>query len=265
MQEYKLTSMPTQLKNELKELNVDIIEEKFAKCKSWLLYSEEAIDELLSKHNVGFVVVDVADTGWETLWRNYLEDGWLTDNVYYTFDLTNSEKKYKDKRKVIKINPALAFGTGGHATTKLAARLLEEVAHSNTVLDIGTGSGILAILAAKYKAKRVFAFDLDAVAMKNALENVTYNKCNKLHLWAGEICSVNLNYEFDVVVANIISSVLLEIHPVVMAMNPKYVVYSGILKKESMEVLNKMITHDYEPELIIDMNEWCAVRFKRLS
>jgi ribosomal protein L11 methyltransferase len=259
MFEYRLTTMPLALKRELKKLKIDLVQESFRRRRSWLLYSRKDISPLLKLHSVEFTKERIEDTGWDTRWRNFLEDGWLTDKVYYCFE----PKKFDDGRHVIEINPALAFGTGGHATTQIAARLLEPIAKGQEVLDVGTGSGILAILASMMGAKRVFACDIDAVAIKNAKENIAINKCSNIFLWAGGVDSVNTDFRSGIVVANIISSVLAKIHPHIITLHPKYIIYSGILQREGGEFFSTIKTHGYEPEAVLHIGEWSGIRLKR--
>lgn len=261
MREYRIASMPTILKKELATLGFNIIEEKFSNRKSWLLYSECPIEPLLDQSGVAYEVKDVADSGWETLWHNYLQSGWLTDNAYYCFQ----DKVFDDNRTIIRINPALAFGTGNHATTQIAARLLEPVVKGQTVLDIGTGSGILAILAEKNAAKEVYACDTDKVAVQNAKENIGLNSCGKIRLWAGGVESINPNTKITVVSANIITSVLLQLHPHILTLNPKYIIYSGIMKKEGDDFLASINMHGYQPDALLHMGEWSGLRFKMVS
>jgi len=120
-----------------------------------------------------------------------------------------------ESRLGIKIYPGQGFGTGTHESTRIAAFALEaelEANNSNfvSVLDVGTGSGILAILAAKMGAARILALDIDNEALANARENCDHNLvCDQIIL---ENCSINkVQEEFTLVVANIIAPVLLQL------------------------------------------------------
>ncbi|MDR0454418.1 MAG: 50S ribosomal protein L11 methyltransferase [Deferribacteraceae bacterium] len=260
MLEYRLSSMPASLKKKLTGQGINIIEEKFNQRKSWLLYVTSNIDRLLNRYEIDYIHQDIKDTGWDTLWRDYIKDGWLTDNVYFCFE----NKDFRDKRLSIQINPALAFGTGGHSTTQIAARLLERVANRRTVLDIGTGSGILAILASLTGAKKVFACDTDSVAIMNAKENTGLNSRDNIYLWTGGIESFAVKSKPSVVVANIISSVLKCLHPYVLALNPEYIIYSGLTLKEKDKFFSSIPTKGYKPDEILVINEWCGIRFKMI-
>jgi ribosomal protein L11 methyltransferase len=260
MLQYRLTVMPTPLKRALKKLPIEIAKESFKRKKSWLLYSHKDISPILKEHNVEFKKENIADTGWEIRWRDYIQDGWLTDNAYYCFE----PKSVGAGKIAIQINPALAFGTGSHATTQIAARLMENHVKGQTVLDIGTGSGILAILASMSGAHTVFACDIDPIAIKNATENITLNKCKNIHLWAGGIESINPKFKPNVVVANIISSVLQTIHPQIVTLHPKYIIYAGILKKDGGNFFSSIKTHKYEPESILHIKEWSGILLKKV-
>ncbi|MDR2400414.1 MAG: 50S ribosomal protein L11 methyltransferase [Deferribacteraceae bacterium] len=250
--------MSEHLRRELEELSVQIAEEKFGRKTSWLLYAEISLDPLLAAKDIVFEKKTVDDSGWENLWQNYIEEGWLTEKVYYCF----KEKFFDDGRIPVFINPSLAFGTGSHPTTKLAARLLEKVAKAAIMLEIGTGSAILSIMASKLGYKAVYACDNDVRALKNAKENVDANCCENVFLWAGSVTSVKPTLKPYLVVANIITSALKEIHPYILTLHPKYIIYSGILKKEGNTFISSIDTHGYQPDEVLHSKEWSGIRLK---
>lgn len=118
----------------------------------------------------------------------------------------------------IVIDPAMAFGTGEHATTRGVVRLLQQLGQTpDVVADLGAGSAVLAICAAKLGARRVTAIELDEDAIPNAEENVAVNGvANRVHVLEGDAAVIlPLIAPVDLVLANIISSVLLELLPVI--------------------------------------------------
>jgi ribosomal protein L11 methyltransferase len=258
MYEYRLYGMSLELKQELDRHEIQLAEELFHRRKSWLVYTERELDELIKAFDISFDRKNTESVGWETNWLNYIEDGWLTDKVFYCFRDVN----FDDDRVVIRINPALAFGTGSHPTTKLAAKLLERVIKSASILDIGTGSGILSIMASKLGCKTVYACDNDPQAIMNAKENIALNGCDDVYIWAGGIESVKPTLKPQVVVANILMPTLQQIHPQVLTLHPKFIVYSGILKKDGSDFVSSIYTYGYELEQVVHMNEWSAVSFK---
>jgi ribosomal protein L11 methyltransferase len=119
---------------------------------------------------------------------------------------------------VIVIDPKMAFGTGEHASTRGALRLLESrVRPGATVLDVGTGSAVLGIAAARLGARVVDAVEMDADALINAHENVAVNDCaGRVHLAEATVDDAWLESRaarYDIIVANILSSVLVPLLP----------------------------------------------------
>ena len=165
-----------------------------------------------------------------------------------------------DPAKTIIVEPGMAFGTGEHATTRGVLRLLPKVLRAgDTVADLGAGSAVLAIAAAKGGASTVIAIELDEDAMSNADENVQRNGvADRVHLLCGD-ASVLLPFfaPVRVVLANIISSVHVEMLPVVTQClaTDGVVIISGILQAEREEMLRhlaasgwRMIDDDSEGE-----------------
>ncbi len=259
MIEYRLLNMPQGLAELLEEAEIFVAEEEFKGEKSYLIYSYDDISDILNELNIEYTSTHAEETGWEDKWKEYIKEDWLTDNVYFIFE----PKSFEDGRKTIYINPALAFGTGAHATTKIAARLLEKVSTGNTVLDIGTGSGILAILASKSGATHVEAFDIDEQALPNCIENINNNNCDNIKAWAGELSDIKQENTYDVICANIISSVLLTLNDKIISHANKYIVYSGILISESKEVIEKLSVDGFVVDEYLEMNEWCGVRLRK--
>ena len=115
----------------------------------------------------------------------------------------------------IRLDPGMAFGTGQHATTQLALELLEiAIADTDVVADIGTGSGILSIAAAKLGAKRVDAVDLDETTIPIAQSNIQLNKVDSvIRLYQGDGLNALERQKYPLIVANILTKVLLPMIP----------------------------------------------------
>ena len=141
-------------------------------------------------------------SSWD-LWKKKLKKVRVSDRII----IRPPWEKHRptDSEIVIEINPSLAFGTGHHESTRLCIRLIErllDAPYSKRVLDAGCGSGILSIVAAKLGAKRVVAFDMDKVAVKEAKENLKRNSISdKVNLVCGYIESIK--GKFDLMIANI--------------------------------------------------------------
>lgn len=178
-------------------------------------------------------VADVPPIDWSEAWKSSLDahdvgslvvtPPWLADQY--------------DPATTIVIDPGMAFGTGEHATTRGVMRLLGGVMkRGDTVADLGAGSAVLAIAAAKLGASRVYAIELDEEAIPNANENVARNHVSGIvHVFQGDATSLlPLVAPVRIVLANIISSVLEELLPVIADSIELggAVILSGILAEE---------------------------------
>ena len=158
----------------------------------------------------GFSYVD--DEDWANNWKSYYEEFRLSDRIVIcpSWIEEGDAELEKGAIKVI-LDPGSAFGTGTHETTAMCAEILDRVIKPDTtVLDLGTGSGILAIIASKLGAKSVDAVDIDSMAVKVAEENAKINDCSNIECYTGELKSVK-NAPYDLIVANIIADVIAEI------------------------------------------------------
>ena len=164
---------------------------------------------------------------------------------------------------VLRISPGLAFGTGRHVTTKMAARLLCRVIEPGMhVLDLGCGTGILAILAARLGAERVVAVDNDPLAVQKALEEVEKNRVDVNVVLSDAFDKVEGIY--DVIVSNMYAEILLEIVKKAknFLYNGGYLILSGILREKSLAIANVAQAYDYELIENLGDGEWCAMLLK---
>lgn len=163
---------------------------------------------------------------------------------------------------VIEIDPGMAFGTGTHHTTASCILCLEDyITPGCTVLDVGTGSGILAVVAAKLGAAYVQAVDYDAVAVRVAHENIVLNKVeNKVSVQQGDLLQ-GIDQTADVLLANIVADVILRLLPEVPArINTGGVfIASGIIEQRFAEVSEAMLQQDFVLEKIIEDAGWVTV------
>lgn len=210
---------------------------------------------------VGFS--DVDDEDWSTAWKKYYKPIQIAENII--IKPSWEEYCHTDKEIVIELDPGMAFGTGTHETTKMCAEFLQKYMEEDfKVLDLGCGSGILSIIAAKLLAKNVYAIDIDEVAVRVSNENSILNKTEDIvKTDVGIIDNVPVE-KYDIVVANIIASVIVDISSQV----PQYLdkgglfVTSGIIKERKEEVIEAYTNNGFE---LIDENElgeWVAMVFK---
>jgi ribosomal protein L11 methyltransferase len=170
---------------------------------------------------------------------------------------------------IILLDPGMAFGTGTHATTSLCVRLIETyLKKEDTVLDIGTGSGILLIAAGKLGAKEALGIDSDAVAVTVARENLERNELdsNRFQAVAGDLAT-GVHHRYNLVVANILSEVilvLLDQVPQVLAPNGIFIC-SGIIEENRDSVVDKMKRLGFEILTVQSEDGWVAIAGKSPS
>jgi len=165
----------------------------------------------------------------------------------------------KENKINIIIDPALAFGSGHHETTRSCVKAIKKyVKRGDTFFDIGCGSGILGIVAAKLGAK-VDACDTDPLAVKSTKENYELNNVEYQNVFEGSANSSDKKY--DVVVANIIADVLIFIASDIKKRVNKYLILSGIIEKYKDKVLKKYKEFELVEE--IKENEWVTLVLER--
>lgn len=180
-----------ELTNKLKKLELGI-HELFQRYPHWVVQTEG---------------VSLKEEDWATAWKAYYKP--IRIGKHFLIKPTWEQADLLPGDVVLELDPGMAFGTGTHPTTTLCLRALEDmIKPGQDVFDLGTGSGILAIAAAKLGAK-VEAVDLDSVAIKVAQENVNLNQVNdRVRVLHGDLGTV-LTGQADIVIANIIADVIL--------------------------------------------------------
>jgi ribosomal protein L11 methyltransferase len=217
------------------------------------------------KHTVG----EVNEADWENEWKKYFKP--LLIGEHLVIKPSWEEYDNPDNKIVLEIDPASAFGTGQHATTRLALELLEKhVSVGDCVLDIGCGSGILSAAASILGAKTIAAIDVCENAVKITKETLEINKIKDYKLYCGNVTDdVNLlnnlcseiGSDFDVVVANIVADVIIAMYDVfieVCLSSASKLILSGIIAPRLPEVLSVI-----EPKFNIietrESEEWYAL------
>ena len=185
-------------------------------------------------------VLGTDEDEWSTAWKKYYKSTPLTRRLVVVPSWETYEKRPGEL--VVSMDPGMAFGTGTHETTRLCAQLLEDyLSAGDRMLDVGSGSGILAICAAKLGASECLACDIDPVAVRTEEENVRRNGCANIRCITSDLLSeirVSDAGVFDVVTANIVADVIIKLAPELPPFMKKggRLIASGIIEPRAQEV-----------------------------
>jgi len=215
----------------------------------------------------------IKEEDWGKVWKSFFTSFQITPKLTIKPSWEEAKKQNQDdnEKHVIEMDPGLAFGTGHHASTQLALLLLEELLQNNKgkltdILDVGTGSGILAMGCALSGAKQVLAIDNDPDAIETAKGNITRNRLAHIVTVSGQdIASIQPG--FDLLVANITHDTLAELaKPLTGLLAPKgYLVLSGILKGDQENSIRKIYTEQGFNNLKnLAKEEWVALQFQKI-
>lgn len=210
-------------------------------------------------------VVGVNEEDWANSWKQYYKPLEIGERIV----IVPAWEKYEPKETdvIVTMDPGMAFGTGSHETTRLVIGLLEKYTKKGErVLDVGCGSGILAICASKLGAGECKAYDIDEVAVKVTRENIEINDCNNITCDQSDLLKqVDLDGgKYDLVCANIVADIILRMLPDVgKYMNDGAVLLaSGIICERSDDVKVGFDKYGFEIiEEVVD-NGWCAFAVK---
>jgi ribosomal protein L11 methyltransferase len=213
----------------------------------------------------------MADRNWNAEWEAHLQPIEISDR--FLIVQKNKEVSPKPGQIVIEINPKMSFGTGYHATTRLMLRQMEELdLQERRIMDIGTGTGVLAIAARKLGNRYpILAFDNNAWAAENAVENAEENKTDNIRIElidAEEELVANLKDGYDLILANINKNVIDRILPVIRNSAPlAQVLLSGILVYDEPWLKKLLKRLGYSNVRTIYEDEWlsCLVRAENPS
>ena len=231
---------------------------------------QEALDELKEWMDIGAGTVEVDETediDWINNWKKYFHQ-FTIGNLLITPSWEEIKPEDKDK-KVLHIDPGTAFGTGMHETTQLCIKQLwKYVTPETRLLDVGTGSGILGIVALLYGADHIVGTDLDPCAEPAVAENLEMNglTADKFDFYLGNLISDKeiqdtVGYDYDIVMANILAEVLVPLMPAAAAAVKAggVVITSGILKEKAGMVEAAMREAGLTVVETTTQGEWASV------
>ena len=203
---------------------------------------------------------------WSTAWKKYYKPTRVGERIV----VVPSWEQYdeKDGDVIIDMDPGMAFGTGTHETTRLCASLLEKnVKNGDYMLDVGSGSGILAIIAKKLGAAYCAGCDIDEVAVRTEKENAVRNNCDIDFYKSDLLDSVSLHDDrlYDIVTANIVADIIIRMSGDIgkFIRTNGLIVVSGIIVEREKEVDDAMIAGGFSKVSAEYENGWCACLFSK--
>ena len=235
----------------------------------------EALDDLRNFMDIGEATIEESQTedkDWINNWKQYFHQFYVDDILIVP---SWEEIKEEDKDKMIlHIDPGTALGTGMHETTQLVIRQLKKYVTPDTeMLDVGTGSGILGIVALKFGAKHVLGTDLDPCAVPAVAENKEANQIadETFDMVIGNIIDDKAiqdqaGYEkYDIVTANILADVLIPLTPVIVNQMKKgaYYITSGILDVKEEVVVEAVKAAGLTVVEVTHQGEWVSVTARK--
>ena len=210
-------------------------------------------------------ISEVNEEDWATAWKKYYHPVKISER----FTIVPTWEDYtpvSTDELIIELDPGMAFGTGTHPTTVMCLQALEKVVKkSDSVVDVGTGSGVLSVGAALLGASQVHALDLDLVAVNSAKENVELNKVDHLvEVFHGNLLDT-VKEPADVVVANILAEIIMTFTDDAFSIVKPggYFVTSGIIGAKKEDVKGALTASGFEIEEVLMMEDWVAIIAKR--
>jgi ribosomal protein L11 methyltransferase len=228
------------------------------------LYVHDTVIQLLEQMNIasGYTIQTIPEQNWNAVWESNFEPVVIAGQCYVRAPFHKPEPQYPIE---LLIEPQMSFGTAHHETTsQMIALMLNEDFEGKDVLDMGCGTGILAVLAIKRGAQNAWAIDNDEWAYRNSLENTVRNNTQKIEVLCGDASLLSQLPKLDIILANINRNILLA----------DIQFYNKSLKKNGLLFLSGFYEHDLpsiESEAskhhlkltnYITQNNWVAARFQ---
>jgi len=251
---YLEDSEPSRL--QLKDIKLDLMK----------LKSDELYGNLGDEIHFGRLYLEenlVDDEGWKENWSEHFKQVRLTDSLEVKSTLAYPDVT-PDEHTIV-LDPGMAFGTGTHETTALCAILMEKYGcKDKIVLDIGCGSGILSIAAARLGSHKVIGVDIDPIAVETAHENVVRNQCAKwVTIMEGDLTK-GLDVKAQIVVANLVAELVMGLAASVKPClaDGGIFISSGILNEKQAAVVSALSQQGFEILEILEKGDWCAIAAK---
>ena len=223
------------------------------------LFNQEALSELLDVFQIKAEVLTIDKQNWNILWESNFNPMQVDQFVGVR---ASFHEPIKNVVHELIITPKMSFGTGHHGTTYSVMKLMESINfNGKKVIDFGTGTGILAILAEKLGSVSILGVDNDTWCIENAIENVQVNQCKYIQISLAD--TILTNEKFDIIIANINRHILeanMLLFPQIIL--PKGIlVLSGLLESDELEMIELCKEQGFKHEQTLSKDGWVAIQF----
>lgn len=230
-------------------------------------FDEEAVNDLIvsclaeASFSVDWTYLEIPPVNWNENWEKSFEPVQVGDlSIVAPFHGSEHRKKW-----VIEIEPKMSFGTGHHQTTFLMCQTMHQLVFAEKkVLDMGSGTGILAIYSEMLGAKAISAVDIEPWAVENSLENIARNNCHAIKVSLGDIANVS-EADFDIVLANINKNIL-RLHLPTYAqkmVSHGDLLLSGFFTADNQELIELATSLNFTLQHIYEKENWSCLHFKK--
>lgn len=225
---------------------------------------KEAIDNLrlydidTGGHSV--TISEVNEEEWATAWKKYYKPVKISEKV--TVVPTWEQYEAAKDEIVVELDPGMAFGTGTHPTTRMCIQAIEKVLKpGDRMIDVGCGSGVLAIAAAKLGASQVTALDLDEVAVNSTRFNVTLNKVEDVVRVSQNNLLEGVTETADVITANLLAEIIARLPGDARRLTKPggFFIASGIIQAKARQIEDQLVAHGFTIVERLEIQDWVAL------
>lgn len=206
-------------------------------------------------------LAELDDDSWADVWKKYYHPVRLTRYLTIVPSWESYTPETTDE-KVIKLDPGRAFGTGTHPTTKLALQALETVVRGGeTMIDVGTGSGVLSIAAKYFGVAQIAAYDVDAEAVKAAEENLALNDMQDAITVGANDLLAGIKTKVELITANILAEIIVPLIPQAYeCLKPGGIfIISGIIADKKDLIVSELEAKGFVIDQILNMKDWYSI------
>lgn len=247
----------------LSEMHFEGFEEQARQLKAFIpldLYDEEMLHTLAEKMQLNYSATELPDVNWNHVWESNFQPVIIGDCALRA----SFHQPIKNIQHEIIVTPKMSFGTGHHATTFMMIQQMQAIDFKDTiVLDFGTGTGILAILAYKLGAAKIVAIDNDSFSIENAAENFINNNIDGIELKMAD--NANAEGVFDIILANITRNIIQENFRLFNLQLPEggLLLLSGLLKEDERTIMEIAGSAKFELKHKLEKDNWICLLFAK--